>query len=1024
MIADLSGQVMGAPIVIGGSGGSGTRVLRNALIAASVFMGTRVNAAGDALDFEPWLDCRINHILAATRTLDYSLSDLPCALRTEILDELRFRVGGYVRDLPRPGMPWGWKNPRSIFMLPFLAELFPALRFVHVVRDGRDMAFSGNQNQLRKHFEALVGDDHDAMTQAEKSAVMWQAVNCGAAAAGSRLLQERYTALRFEDVCEHPREILPILWRRLDLGAGVRETEAACVAIRIPSGVGRWRSQDLDSVVRLHRRAGVGLHRFGYQGLRCTLPGSGIIMPAVEQGPTLIVLPEPGPPGQDTDLQGKLRQHFSEGVEGQGSAARAAARVDAWVAARPQCEFPSVLDDGEVHTWLQMIDTEMCPPLIVPLSKASLAFWIRWCEASARVPAVAVVLPVGLSGGTYSRQLRDFLELELWTRGCRRVAFTTDAEGVSAMAAWLASVGWPRSSDLPMILAGLSASSDESARSPLVLRRIARAFFVREQGAEGLFEVASEVLALCDADRQLLSDELQQLYVSRGQQAIESRELFLAQRELMRLFERLHGDTQALFSSLTWKIGDRFAGIGRLLFRLPKATARDHIAYLHRRYLEWRQNRQTPLGRLHCRSLPRATFPDALRVVALICRHADGSPIASAYVRVILPLTHPSVHARVEFKAITPDVLANSDAQLLIVQRTAVRTPELAEQIVQSCRDRGIRLVLEMDDDLFASPSQLASRGSYDHQVVDVLRRIAGAADHVIVSTEPLKKILEEYNSNVSVVANALDEFLWLGAGTKEIAGAAGKRGDEPVRILYMGTRTHAKDLHLVGDALRQIRAEYGDRVRIDLIGGVPECDATWSDVFTHIDATIPEEYPEFVRWICNNRHWDIGIIPLESIAFNRSKSWLKFLDFSALQLAIVCSDVPAYEGIAREGVNALCVGDSHPSWHTELVRLVEDAELRRRLSEAALSDLKSEHLLKYRAPEYVDILECVAGRVGERHGEKRAQPPLVFDEAAYLQRNPDVAALIAAGYWSSGRAYWEQVGRIEAALGEPMQPV
>ena len=67
MIADPSGQVMRAPIVIGGSGGSGTRVLRNALIAAGVFMGTRVNDAGDALDFEPWLDCRINHILAATR---------------------------------------------------------------------------------------------------------------------------------------------------------------------------------------------------------------------------------------------------------------------------------------------------------------------------------------------------------------------------------------------------------------------------------------------------------------------------------------------------------------------------------------------------------------------------------------------------------------------------------------------------------------------------------------------------------------------------------------------------------------------------------------------------------------------------------------------------------------------------------------------------------------------------------------------------------------------------------------------
>ena len=51
---------------------------------------------------------------------------------------------------------WGWKEPRSIYLLPFFHRHLPGLRFLHVVRDGRDMAFSENQNQLRKHGEARV----------------------------------------------------------------------------------------------------------------------------------------------------------------------------------------------------------------------------------------------------------------------------------------------------------------------------------------------------------------------------------------------------------------------------------------------------------------------------------------------------------------------------------------------------------------------------------------------------------------------------------------------------------------------------------------------------------------------------------------------------------------------------------------------------------------------------------------------------------------------------------------------------
>jgi hypothetical protein len=51
------------PIVIGGSGGSGTRAVARFLTAIAVKMGEYLNQSGDALAFVDTLDALINPIL-------------------------------------------------------------------------------------------------------------------------------------------------------------------------------------------------------------------------------------------------------------------------------------------------------------------------------------------------------------------------------------------------------------------------------------------------------------------------------------------------------------------------------------------------------------------------------------------------------------------------------------------------------------------------------------------------------------------------------------------------------------------------------------------------------------------------------------------------------------------------------------------------------------------------------------------------------------------------------------------------
>src|SRR5205085_4800091 len=108
----------------------------------------------------------------------------------ELAAELRALVARQARTAA--DHPWGWKEPRSIYLLPLLDEELPGLRFLHLVRDGRDMAYSENQVQLRKHGDALLGEDDDGASAALRSILLWQDVNVRAADYGEERLGPRY----------------------------------------------------------------------------------------------------------------------------------------------------------------------------------------------------------------------------------------------------------------------------------------------------------------------------------------------------------------------------------------------------------------------------------------------------------------------------------------------------------------------------------------------------------------------------------------------------------------------------------------------------------------------------------------------------------------------------------------------------------------------------------------------------------------------------------------------------------------
>jgi Sulfotransferase family len=257
---DLTAPAPGVPgpNIIGGSGGSGTRVVARIARDGGMFIGTNLNNFEDALDFADYLDRWINVFMAS------KMSALSPPGRAAMIRNLQRVLEKHLAPPHPTARAWGWKEPRSMFLLPFLHSQFPKMRFLHVIRDGRDMAYSTNQNQLRKHGCWLLDTTELRASQSMRSMAVWSRVNLVTADYGENILRTHYLRIRFEDLCYQPVPAIIQIFGFFGL-AGEAD-HIARLEVRPPESLGRWRTQRRDTLAELRRLGHVALERFGYYG--------------------------------------------------------------------------------------------------------------------------------------------------------------------------------------------------------------------------------------------------------------------------------------------------------------------------------------------------------------------------------------------------------------------------------------------------------------------------------------------------------------------------------------------------------------------------------------------------------------------------------------------------------------------------------------------------------------------------------------------------------------------------------------
>jgi processive 1,2-diacylglycerol beta-glucosyltransferase len=96
---------------------------------------------------------------------------------------------------------------------------------------------------------------------------------------------------------------------------------------------------------------------------------------------------------------------------------------------------------------------------------------------------------------------------------------------------------------------------------------------------------------------------------------------------------------------------------------------------------------------------------------------------------------------------------------------------------------------------------------------------------------------------------------------------------------------------------------------------------------------------------------------PLEDDTFTRCKSDLKYLDYAALGIPGVFSDVRPYRDTVRHRETGLLAANDEKAWSDALEEIVSDDALRAQLAEAAKGEVHGSRMLKTNATLWSDAI-------------------------------------------------------------------
>lgn len=222
-------------------------------------------------------------------------------------------------------------------------------------------------------------------------------------------------------------------------------------------------------------------------------------------------------------------------------------------------------------------------------------------------------------------------------------------------------------------------------------------------------------------------------------------------------------------------------------------------------------------------------------------------------------------------------------------------------------------------------------------------------ADVVTVTNLYLARVVEKYNENVIVIPNAIDFKYWPELDIT-------RKDKDEVRLVWAGGSNHYEDLAMIKPGLDTLMKKYPNLIYYHV-----------GQNFPGITKGLPEDRVRNHSWIKADGHGyrmasidpDIAIAPVVENNFNRSRSCVKFYEYSALKAPTVAAKNPPYTREVKHGHTGLLF-ETKDEFVKQVSELIEDPLRRAEIGSNAYKWVKNHRDVNDIVKDWFEVFETL----------------------------------------------------------------
>jgi|HubBroStandDraft_6_1064221.scaffolds.fasta_scaffold01687_10 glycosyltransferase involved in cell wall biosynthesis len=283
---------------------------------------------------------------------------------------------------------------------------------------------------------------------------------------------------------------------------------------------------------------------------------------------------------------------------------------------------------------------------------------------------------------------------------------------------------------------------------------------------------------------------------------------------------------------------------------------------------------------------------------------------------------------------------------LVVIHREVF--PFFAPALEKAVLRRSRKVMFSFDDAIYAGHHDV---GTLNHPFLYRLKygrgidEILGRCVHVVAGNRILGDYARRVNPRVTVIPTVVDCNYYRYQEPQA-------KNDVRITVGWMGSRSTVSYLQFVESTLKGIARRYPGRVQFRFFGH--------PDYKPDLPASISLPF-QLGSEIADLHSLDVGIMPMPDTDWTRGKCAFKAIQYMATGAVAVASPVGVTTDLIKHSYNGL-LASSVDEWFQSLSTLVEDPELRRRLSLRARRTIEDSYSLQIWASSLVSVFDELTG--------------------------------------------------------------